>query len=86
MVKKEFYETREDGVNLYRTYSDEGFYIIQNETGAEYEKAIDVEGTPYTYMESYKKIPAEEPADPETDTTTYAELAQVYREGVNSIE
>lgn len=23
---------------------------------------------------------------PETDTTTYAELAQVYREGVNSIE
>ena len=25
-------------------------------------------------------------AEPETDTTTYAELAQVYREGVNSIE
>ena len=24
--------------------------------------------------------------DPETDTTTYTELAQVYREGVNSIE
>ena len=26
------------------------------------------------------------PADPETDTTTYTELAQVYKEGVNSIE
>lgn len=25
-------------------------------------------------------------ADPGTDTTTYAELAQVYKEGVNSIE
>lgn len=29
-----------------------------------------------------EEIPEEE----ETDTTTYAELAQVYREGVNSIE
>ena len=31
-----------------------------------------------------KKAPQAEPED--TDTTTYAELAQVYREGVNSIE
>ena len=30
-------------------------------------------------------IPEEEPS-PETDATTYAELAQVYAEGVNSIE
>lgn len=61
MVIKEFYETRPDGVNLYRTYSDEGFYIVQNETGAEYAEAIDVEGAPYTYTESDKKI--EEPED-----------------------
>lgn len=59
MVRKEFFETRPDGVNLYRTYSDEGYYLIQNETGAEYEEAIDVEGAPYTYSESDKKI--EEP-------------------------
>lgn len=59
MIRKEFFETRPDGVNLYRTYSDEGFYIIQNETGAEYAEAIDVEGARYTYSESDKKI--EEP-------------------------
>ena len=60
MVIKEFYLTREDGVNLYRNYSDEGFYIIQNETGIEYSEAIDVEGAPYTYSESDKLIEIEE--------------------------
>lgn len=86
MVIKEFYETRPDGVNLYRTYSNEGFYIVQNETGAEYDEAIDVEGAPYTYTETDKPIGADGDPSPETDTTTYAELAQVYAEGVNSIE
>lgn len=27
MIIKEFYKTRKDGVNLYRTYSDNGFKI-----------------------------------------------------------
>jgi hypothetical protein len=36
MIVKEFYSTRKDGVNLYRTYSDIGNYIVQNETGIEY--------------------------------------------------
>lgn len=70
MVIREFHETRDDGVNLYRTYSDEGFYIIQNETGAEYAEAIDVENAPYTYTESDKKL--EEPdgdTAAEQDTT-----------------
>lgn len=62
MVVKEFYLTREDGVNLYRNYSDEGFYIIQNETGIEYSEAIDVEGAPYTYSESDKLIENEDEA------------------------
>jgi hypothetical protein len=56
MKVREFYRTRKDGVNLYRTYSDEGFYIIQNETGAEYDEAIDVEGAPYTYSETERLI------------------------------
>ena len=59
-LKKEFYRTREDGVNLYRNYSDEGYYIIQNETGAKYEEAIDVEDAPYTYTETDEKIETEE--------------------------
>lgn len=64
MIIKEFYRTRKDGVNLYRTYSDKEVYILQNETGAEYEEAIDVEGAPYTYSETDKPIepiPEEEP-------------------------
>lgn len=60
MVVKEFYLTRKDGVNLYRNYSDEGFYIVQNETGIEYSEAVDVEGAPYTYNESDKLIEIEE--------------------------
>jgi hypothetical protein len=58
MLKKEFYRTREDGVNLYRTYSDENFMIKQNETGNLYDEAIDVENAPYTYTET--DIPIEE--------------------------
>lgn len=60
MLKKEFYRTREDGVNLYISYSDAGFYIKQVETGIEYSEAIDVENAPYTYEETDKLIPVEE--------------------------
>lgn len=61
MIIREFYLTRKDGVNLYRTYSDEGLYIKQIETGAEYAEAIDVENAPYTYVETDKKIELETP-------------------------
>lgn len=62
MIVREFYCTRKDGVNLYRTYSDEGRDIIQNETGIVYSEAIDVETAPYTYTESDedKELTAEE--------------------------
>ena len=33
-----------------------GFYILQNETGIEYEEAIDVESAPYEYIETDQKI------------------------------
>lgn len=35
----------------------------QNETGAEYAEAIDVEGASYTYTETETRIPAEEAAE-----------------------
>ena len=60
MIIKEFYRQRKDGVNLYRTYSDKEVYILQNETGIEYEEAIDVENAPYTYSETDKPIVIEE--------------------------
>lgn len=52
MIVKEEYNTRSDGVKLFRIYSDEGRKIIQNETGYIYDEAIDVENAPYTYTES----------------------------------
>lgn len=59
MVIKEFFMTRTDGVNLFRTYSDEGKMLIQNETGIQYSEAVDVEGSGYTYTESDKPIETE---------------------------
>ena len=52
MIVREEFKTRADGVKLFRIYSDEGKFIIQNETGITYEEAIDVEDAPYTYTES----------------------------------
>ena len=59
MIKREFYTQRKDSVKLYRTYSDAGMMIRQNETGVEYAEAIDVEGAPYTYTET--EMPIETP-------------------------
>lgn len=56
MIAKEFFITREDGINLYRTYSTENFYIKQIETGLEYSESIDIENAPYTYEETEKVI------------------------------
>lgn len=56
MILREFYRTRDDGVNLYRTYSDSGYLILQNQTGFEYAEAIDVDGAQYTYTETSTKI------------------------------
>lgn len=56
MIVREFYETRFDGVNLYRTYSDTNHYIRQKETGLVYSDAVDVEDAPYTYEETDELI------------------------------
>jgi hypothetical protein len=60
MIVREFYEKRFDGVRLYKTYSDAGYFILQNETGVKYSEAIDVETAPYTYSETDELIPVEE--------------------------
>ena len=56
MIKKEFYRTREDGVDLYKTYSDEDFTIKQDQTGNVYDEAIDVSSSNFTYTETDEKI------------------------------
>lgn len=65
MVIKEFFGTRNDGVNLYRNYSDAGKKILQNETGVVYDEAIDVEDAPYTYTETEEDVEGEEVPDDE---------------------
>jgi hypothetical protein len=52
MVVKEFYRTREDGVNLYRTSSDKGFMIHKIGTDEIYDEAIDVENAPFVYEDT----------------------------------
>ena len=56
MIKKEFYKEREDGVKLYRTYSDSNFMIKKVGTEEIYEEAIDVENAPYEYEETTEVI------------------------------
>lgn len=57
MIQTEFYRTREDGVDLYRTYSDEGMKI-QCSDGGLYDECVNVQNAPYTYTET--DIPIED--------------------------
>lgn len=62
MVVRKFYETRFDGVDLYRTYSDADLKIHKVGTDEIYDEAIDIEGAPYTYEET--DMPIEVEPDP----------------------
>jgi hypothetical protein len=62
MIHTEFYRTREDGINLYKTYSDNNKYIIQDQTSNKYIDAINIENSGYTYTESDEIIKNEEEA------------------------
>ena len=59
MIVTEFFREREDGVNLYRTYSDQNM-MIEQETGARYYEAIDIENSGHTYTETDEPIPQPE--------------------------
>lgn len=60
MILREYYMTRDDGVKLYKTYSNTNHYIKQLPTEVIYDIAIDVEDAPYTYVETNEKIEVEE--------------------------
>lgn len=59
MIVREFYLTRKDGVNLYRTYSNENKYIRKVGTDEGYSEAIDIDGVPYEYVETDRVIEVE---------------------------
>lgn len=52
MIVKEFYKTRKDGVNLYKTHSDQELKIQKVGTDEIYSSAIDVEDAPFEYVET----------------------------------
>lgn len=52
MIKIEFFKTRNDGVNLYRTYSDNNVLIKNKNTEEIYDEAIDIEGSNNEYEET----------------------------------
>ncbi len=62
MIAEEFL----NGGTLVHHWSDQGLVMLQVETGAEYEDAVDVVPCPYTYIETDRPIDAgedEEEAD-----------------------
>ena len=62
-----------------RTYSDEDFYILQEQTGIEYAEAIDVMTANYTYIETDKPIEREE--EEKTDIEQKAEAWDILTGG-----
>lgn len=58
MIIKEFYEKRNDGINLFITYSDQKLKIQKMGTDEIYDSAIDIEDINFTYIET--DIPIEE--------------------------
>lgn len=65
MIKRELFKIRNDGVKLYRTYSDENYRILQVETNQVFDEAIDVEDANFTYIETEEKIEEIEEPMPE---------------------
>ena len=68
MIKTEYFNTRNDGIILVKTYSTENKYIKQLETNLEYDIAIDVgevelgiyKPKNYTYEETDNEIKEDE--------------------------
>ena len=54
MIKQEEYICK-NGIKQIHTYSDEGFYILQKETGIKYTEAYDNIPVKYNYVEITKE-------------------------------
>lgn len=68
MIKTETI-TRDDGVELIRTYSDSGMKIRQVQTGVIYDEAVDIANL-YTYEETDERV--------EPDESTLADKAEAF--------
>lgn len=52
MIIKELFKTRNDGIKLYKQYSDLGVKLRQIETDTLYDCPVDIEDAPFTYEET----------------------------------
>lgn len=59
-IQREFFGERSDGVKLFRTFSDAGKVIRQNETGISLDEAVDVETAQFSYTETEEDIHKQE--------------------------
>lgn len=60
MIVREFYKERQDGIKLYRTYSDGNYLIKKVGTEETYSEAIDVDSSNFEYVETEEMIEDEE--------------------------
>jgi len=78
MIKKEHYKTREDGMELYRTFSDTDHKIRNKKTGYTYGDAIDItEDEEYEEVEDYVELEG---------AATYEEILEVKASMTEEIE
>ena len=61
MIVKEYYGTTQEGVKLYKTYSNSNCYIQKAGTSEIYTEAIDVENSVFKYIELDKQFIPETP-------------------------
>ena len=80
MIKKEFFKIREDGVVLYRTYSDANLYIRKVGTEEVYSEAVDVVSAKCTYEETDEPIEVKEESKKEEGIIETPEDAEVIEE------
>jgi hypothetical protein len=83
MIKKELYQTREDGVKLYRTYSDTDHLIKKVADGVTYGDAIDIsENEVYEEVEGYIEL---EGPDTYEDILKESRNAEIIARKINRI-
>lgn len=68
MIIKEYHSTREDGVKLFRSFSDQEVLIRKLGTQQTYAEAIDVEYSRYRYVETDTPIEASHNDDVQEST------------------
>lgn len=67
MIKTDYFRTRDDGVRLYRTCSDNMMMIRKDGTDDLYEEAVDTENSSNRYIET--DIPIEDREEPTLEDT-----------------